>query len=145
MEDLANYNPSHIIEQLQFGPLIPNMNNTLEHISEMVDSPSHMLYNVKIVPTLYKDLYGNRVSTYQYSYTHHYHKLAKDERNEVLKPGIHFKYDFSPIRLEIEEYRYTIIEFITSVCAILGGLYTVFSIFDSFFYQSKEFIMKKIE
>lgn len=145
MEQLNRYNPSHFISKLYFGPIIPNMNNTLEGVNEIIDGPGHMLYFVKIVPTVYKDIDGNMISTFQYSYTHHYHKLQTDSRNELLKPGIFFKYEFSPIRLEIEEYRYTIIEFITSICAILGGLYTVFSLVDSFFYESKEFIMKKMD
>ena len=40
-------------------------------------------------------------------------------------PGIHFFYDFYPIMVEYAEKKPTLLQFLTSVCAIVGGIFTV--------------------
>lgn len=38
---------------------------------------------------------------------------------------VSFAYTFSPIMFRIEEYRKGLLQFLTSVCAIVGGVFTV--------------------
>lgn len=38
---------------------------------------------------------------------------------------VSFAYSFSPIMFRIEEYRKGLLQFLTSVCAIVGGVFTV--------------------
>lgn len=39
--------------------------------------------------------------------------------------GIHFFYDFYPIMVEYAEKKTSFLQFLTSVCAIVGGIFTV--------------------
>lgn len=43
----------------------------------------------------------------------------------IHPPVVSFSYTFSPIMFRIEEYRKGLLQFLTSVCAIVGGVFTV--------------------
>lgn len=45
----------------------------------------------------------------------------------------------------ISENRSSFLHFITSVCAIVGGVFTVSGIVDAFIYQGEKIIRKKLE
>lgn len=45
-------------------------------------------------------------------------------------PGVFFNYDLSPIRVRIEERRRSFLHFLTRVCAIVGGIFTVMGVVD---------------
>jgi len=45
-------------------------------------------------------------------------------------------YDLSPIMVKYSEIRRSFAHFITGVCAIVGGVFTVAGIIDSFIYHS---------
>jgi endoplasmic reticulum-Golgi intermediate compartment protein 3 len=46
-------------------------------------------------------------------------------------PGVWFFYEVSPIHAVFEETRRSALEFISSVCAILGGVFTILGVMDS--------------
>jgi hypothetical protein len=43
----------------------------------------------------------------------------------LLSLGVHFFYDFYPIAVEYSEKKASFFQFLTSVCAIIGGVFTV--------------------
>jgi hypothetical protein len=47
--------------------------------------------------------------------------------------------------VELRERRHSVLHFVTSVCAIVGGLFTVSGIVDATVYHSHKAIKKKIE
>jgi hypothetical protein len=54
-------------------------------------------------------------------------------------PGIYFFYDVSPLHVEITEgYRKGWIAFLTSVCAIIGGVVTFMGLVDQYLFNTKQ-------
>ena len=60
-------------------------------------------------------------------------------------PGVFFFYDLSPIKVKLAEERTSFLHFVTSVCAIVGGLFSVSGIVDASVYHGHKAIKKKIE
>lgn len=96
-------------------------------------------YFVNVVPSKYVHLNGRAVTTYQYSVTEHESKTARNGR--VSFPGVIFSYDFSPIAVEYVESKPSILHFLTSTSAIVGGVFAVARMIDSAIYS----VSKKID
>ena len=65
--------------------------------------------------------------------------------NSAGLPGVFFFYDISPIKVSYTESKLTFLNFLTSVCAIVGGVFTVSGIVDSFVYHGHKAIKKKMD
>ncbi len=100
-------------------------------------------YFIKVVPTTYESLNGNVLNTNQYSVTEHF-KPLKGENAHGL-PGVFFMYELSPIMVKFSETRKSFAHFLTSLCAIVGGVFTVAGMVDSVLYQSMRSLQKKID
>jgi len=139
----------HVIHELTFGDSIkgfrqiPNrkafhplrrFNNT-----NRPERSSHD-YLLKIVPTIYEDLRKNR--RYPYQFTFFYREFVKQQPGVV--PAIWFRYDIMPITVKYSERRQKFYTFITSICAVVGGSFTVASILDSLIFTASQ-IFKKFE
>ena len=59
-----------------------------------------------------------------------------------VHPGIFFKYDFSPLLIELRETRQPFTAFITSMCAILGGVLTCSGCINTCTYHTAQEIKK---
>ncbi|CAF3596119.1 unnamed protein product [Rotaria sp. Silwood1] len=59
-------------------------------------------------------------------------------------PTIWFRYDIMPITVKYTEHRQKLYTFITSICAVVGGSFTVASIIDSLVFSTRE-LFKKFE
>lgn len=94
-------------------------------------------YVMKIVPTTYEDIGGNTLIAYQYTYA-----FRSYVRGRV--PALWFRYDLNPIAVKYHETRPPLYHFLTTVCAIVGGTFTVAGIIDSLIFSSME-IFKKFE
>ena len=62
-----------------------------------------------------------------------------------LAPGVFFIYDLSPMLVRLTEYRRSFAHFLTNVCAIVGGVFTVAGMLDGMLYHSGRVLKKKIE
>lgn len=82
-----------------------------------------------------KDFFRNRITE-----THHIRPL---QEMSSLMPGVYFVYDFSPLRSVITETHLPFFELCTSLCAILGGVFTVMGMVDSFFYSLGKQVQRK--
>lgn len=49
------------------------------------------------------------------------------------------------LQVKISETKSSFLHFVTNVCAIVGGVFTVSGIIDAFIYQSEKLIRKKLE
>lgn len=97
----------------------------------------------KVVPTIYTDVSKKVIHTNQLSITEHFHAPhALSDRN---LPGVFFFYDLSPIKVNIREYRESLVHFLTNVCAIVGGVFTVSGIVDGLLYHGHNVLRKKME
>lgn len=56
--------------------------------------------------------------------------------------GVFVKYEFAPVKMVMVESRRTFLQFITSVCAIVGGIFTVAGMLDGCLYTSQRALKK---
>lgn len=108
-------------------------------------SGAMMFHNyIKIVPTTYVKADGSFLQTNQFSVTRHQRQI-KMFAGETKMPGIFFSYELSPLMVKFTEKVKSFGHFATNVCAIVGGVFTVAGLVDSFLYHSLRAIQKKIE
>lgn len=91
-------------------------------------------YFLKIVPTTYEYLDGRVINnTYQYSVT----KSAKliSGANTQSLPGVFISYELGPIMIKFIEKSKSFSHFLTSICAIIGGLFTIAGMLDGFTFR----------
>ncbi|EDV23295.1 uncharacterized protein TRIADDRAFT_37998 [Trichoplax adhaerens] len=137
------FNTSHTIHKLSFGEEFPGIINPLDGHRMSSDQDSAMYqYFIKVVPTVYKKLKGEEVKSNQYSVTKHL-KYIKLSMGEQGLPGVFISYELSPMIIRYAERRKSFAHFLTGVCAIIGGVFTVASLIDAMVYHSAK--MLKIE
>ena len=100
-------------------------------------------YFVKVVPTVYSHLNEQIILSNQFSVTEH--SRSGDSGRVQALPGVFFFYDLSPIKVTFTERHVSFLHFLTNVCAIVGGVFTVSGIIDSFVYHGQRAITKKRE
>lgn len=136
------YNISHKINKLAFGHYFPGAVNPLDGVKWIQETPNGTYqYFLKVVPTIYTNIRGHKVHSNQYSVTEHF-KIAEVGHLRSL-PGVFFHYDFSPIKVTLKEERVPFLHFVTHICAIIGGIFTIAGIIDSFIYHGQRAMKKK--
>ena len=157
MHDIASlpeivFNMSHTVNRLSFGEDFPGVVNPLDSVTKvselelkpgLVDSASMFQYFLKVVPTSYTNISGKRILTNQFSVTENERVLQQVNANGL--PGVFFFYDISPLKVIYKEEKSSFLHFLTSVCAIVGGVFTVSGIVDSFVYHGHRALKKKME
>jgi len=133
--DSHKYNVSHVIHTLSFGIHYPRRVNPLDGSKSILTNGSGVFqYFIKVVPTTYKYTNGAVIDSCQYSVTEQF-KSAHDPSKGFVLPGVFFIYDISPIMVKFTEKRQSFTYFLTSLCAIVGGVFTVAGIIDSLVYS----------
>ena len=120
------------MNSLSFGPAFPERDSPLDGVSRAVskEQGSGMFqYYTQVVPTQYRRLGGETIESNQYAVTEHYRKIAPNSHRWL--PGVFFFYDISSIKVNRAEERKGFGQFLTSVCAIVGGVFTVMGMVDS--------------
>ncbi|KAG8993080.1 hypothetical protein FRB94_002678 [Tulasnella sp. JGI-2019a] len=114
-------------------------------------------YFLKVVATRYSFLDRSFASTYQYSVTTYERDLAiggaagKNAQGLMTShgilgiPGVFINYEISPMVVDHHERRQSFAHFLTSMCAIVGGVLTVASILDSAMFRGQKIIKKKAD
>ncbi|KAJ3602366.1 hypothetical protein NHX12_030124 [Muraenolepis orangiensis] len=142
---LDNINMTHLIKHLSFGKDYPGIVNPLDETDVSAPQASMMYqYFVKIVPTIYMKTDGEVVKTNQFSVTRH-EKVANGLIGDQGLPGVFVLYELSPMMVKFTEKHRSFTHFLTGVCAIIGGVFTVAGLIDSLIYHSAKAIQKKIE
>ncbi|GMH16384.1 hypothetical protein Nepgr_018225 [Nepenthes gracilis] len=135
-----DYNISHQINKLAFGEYFPGIINPLDGVQWLQEAPSGMYqYFVKVVPTVYTNVKDRTIVSNQFSVTEHF----RESQSGRYVPGVFFFYDFSPIKVTFTEERMSFLHFVTNICAIIGGTFTVSGIIDSAVYHGHKAIRKK--
>ncbi|KAG0471663.1 hypothetical protein HPP92_016209 [Vanilla planifolia] len=139
-----SFNVSHQVNKLAFGDYFPGVVNPLDGIQWVQHAPYGMYqYFIKVVPSVYNNINGQTIHSNQFSVTEHF-RTDEVGRIQAL-PGVFFFYDLSPIKVTVKEDHVPFLHFLTNVCAIVGGVFTVSGILDSFVYHSQKAIKKKME
>jgi hypothetical protein len=78
----------------------------------------------------------------QYAVTEHHQKPIENQRS---LPGVYFFYDLSPIMVQVKESRRSFFHFLTQLCAIIGGVFTVAGIVDRMVHATVQHVGKRAE
>nr|XP_022913678.1 endoplasmic reticulum-Golgi intermediate compartment protein 3 [Onthophagus taurus] len=142
----TSFNTTHKIKHLSFGTSIDSeTHNPLKDTLAIAEEGATMFqYHIKIVPTAYVKKSGDRIYSNQFSVTRH-KKVVSILSGESGMPGAFFQYELSPLMVKFTETERSLGHFLTNVCAIIGGVYTVAGLIDSFLYHSVKLIKRKIE
>lgn len=127
---LKKWNVTHVVNELSFGDPVPGRKNPLDGKSKVLMKGTGMYqYYAKVVPTdyIYRD--GSHIETNQYSVTDHFRRITSAHARGL--PGVFVFYDLSPIKVKIVEEGSRLSGFLTSICGIFGGIFTVMSLLDS--------------
>ncbi|XP_044774892.1 endoplasmic reticulum-Golgi intermediate compartment protein 3 isoform X2 [Neomonachus schauinslandi] len=142
---LDNINMTHHIRHLSFGEDYPGIVNPLDRTNVTAPQASMMFqYFVKVVPTVYMKVDGEVLRTNQFSVTRH-EKVANGLMGDQGLPGVFVLYELSPMMVKLTEKHRSFTHFLTGVCAIIGGMFTVAGLIDSLIYHSARAIQKKID
>ncbi|KAI9224497.1 endoplasmic reticulum-golgi intermediate compartment protein 3 [Blastocladiella britannica] len=138
---------THHIHQLTFGPVAKGISNPLDDVQLMqLNGDSHLVqYFIKVVGTEFRYLNGSTVSTNQFSVTEHARDVAGPGGIGLTAlPGIFFNYEISPMRVVQTEAKKSVTYFLTSVCAVVGGVVTVAGMVDAAVYRTERAWKKKV-
>jgi hypothetical protein len=126
--DAEDYNTSHYIKHLTFGDTYPGQQNPLDGRTQIVDGHKSATgvyqYFVKVVPTVFRDTWGNEKRTNDFAFTEKFTPVgeAKDAKHDEhhahhghghrhpqyisALPGVFFVYEMSPFLVVKETERY---------------------------------------
>ncbi|KYQ91939.1 DUF1692 family protein [Tieghemostelium lacteum] len=122
---LAHFNITHHIHKFSFGNDVHGLVNPLEGNHIRVNGLGQQIYYIQVVPTLYQSN-GYQLETNQYSYNYEFRPVNSFQIARI--PGIYFKYDMSPLMIEVNQSSKPFVELVTSICAIGGGMYVAFGL-----------------
>ncbi|KAG8517818.1 Endoplasmic reticulum-Golgi intermediate compartment protein 3 [Galemys pyrenaicus] len=143
--EVNKINMTHYIRHLSFGEDYPGIVNPLDRTNVIAPQASMMFqYFVKVVPTVYMKVDGEVLRTNQFSVTRH-EKVANGLMGDQGLPGVFVLYELSPMMVKLTEKHRSFTHFLTGVCAIIGGMFTVAGLIDSLIYHSARAIQKKID
>mmetsp|Transcript_28622 Transcript_28622/g.46050 ORF Transcript_28622/g.46050 Transcript_28622/m.46050 type:complete len:347 (+) Transcript_28622:126-1166(+) len=156
-QETRKINVSHIINHISFGTdrdidyVQTNYKGTghvtpLDGVSAIVGEKKEgggidsaiFEYYTKVVPTTYRPLDKDQLSVYQFT--------ANSNRivNQQM-PSLYLRYDFSPVTVLYTEQRESTSHFLVQICAVIGGVFTVAGLLDSFIHKSIVAIAKKAQ
>lgn len=155
--DHMTMNMSHIVHHLYFGTKpTPRRQRALEalHPLGLTDDWADKLRGTNYISTTGRATFehymqvvlttivprGSAANRYDaYEYTVHSHTFDTESIPEAK-----FTYDTSPVQIVVTEQRKKLYHFVTTTCAIVGGVFTVAGIVDALLHQSLR-IAKKME
>lgn len=150
--NLYRLNVAHTINHLSFGESgdaahtgwsaesdLPVAVGALNGKTYAMEEGATIRYYTKVVPTTLISLDGR--STFSHQYTAN----ANVYRAEMQMAAVWLQYELSPITVELTEYRSPVTHFLVSVCAVVGGIFTVMGLVDGVVHQTYINVLKKIQ
>jgi len=154
-------NSSHTVHELWFGEPVARYQRTrMPHSDQMelLSPTSHRLDGVpflakhpgvsqvhylKVVTKMLKHA-DSTSDLLAYKYTVHSNMYdQREEGGPGSEPTIDFKYDLSPISIVVQEERMPMYKFVTSSCAIIGGVFTVIGLLENIIHVTGQQFSKK--
>ena len=96
-------------------------------------------YFFDIIPTIYSNHHYQDTKTYQM--TAHMDHLST---HPTQMPAVYFRYQLSPITVKFTKRRKGLSHFLTYVCAIIGGVFTVAGLLNSLLQSSVKAFQKNV-
>eukprot|EP00316_Scyphosphaera_apsteinii_P008295 CAMPEP_0119342954 /NCGR_PEP_ID=MMETSP1333-20130426/105824_1 /TAXON_ID=418940 /ORGANISM="Scyphosphaera apsteinii, Strain RCC1455" /LENGTH=453 /DNA_ID=CAMNT_0007355283 /DNA_START=60 /DNA_END=1421 /DNA_ORIENTATION=+ len=145
-------NMSHHVSMMTFGRalsptmfrLLPedvaNAHNVLANTSHIATGQNTTLeHYLKVVHTTYELRSRRQLDTYQYTAN------SNNYQDGGSLPAAVFSYDMSPMQVVVKEEKKSFASFLTQICAIIGGVFTVTGLIDGLVYHGSNTIRKKME
>jgi len=133
MDTYESFNVSHTVNKFRFGSEYPGGVYQLDGQTRNVEDTYGMYqYYISVVPTTYQYLMGNTLQTFQFSVTEHMRHVNPGGGRGL--PGVFFFYEMSPLHVDTTEQYPGWIRFFTSICAIVGGVFTFMGMADKWIY-----------
>ncbi|KAG2071369.1 endoplasmic reticulum-derived transport vesicle ERV46 [Suillus decipiens] len=122
--------------------------NPLDGVEAKTTKAAYMYqYFLKVVSTQFRTLDGKTINAHQYSSTQFERDLTEPNEGENKQgvftrhgvpgsPGAYFNFEISPILIVHSETRQSFAHFLTSTCAIVGGVLTVAALLDSILFAT---------
>ncbi|KAL3851238.1 hypothetical protein ACJIZ3_013120 [Penstemon smallii] len=155
--DASQMNMSHVISHFSFGKKISprvmsDMKRLLPHLGGSHDRLNGLSYisnpsdsNANVTIEHYLQVVKTEVMTRSYKLVEEYEYTAHSSLAHSLHiPVAKFHFEPSAMQVLISENSKSFAHFITNVCAIIGGVFTVAGILDSILHHSIK-MMKKVE
>jgi len=151
--DFSSVNTSHLIDHLSFGLELTSVERSYlpesvrsqlasldakEFIAELAHETKE--HHVNIMPTSFAVRgagWMDELDTFQFTTTSH-------GRTRDTLPSLIISYDVSPIQAHISENRKPLTDFLVSLCAIVGGAFSLFGIVDGLMFAGSREIRKKL-
>jgi thiol-disulfide isomerase/thioredoxin len=145
-------NTTHAVHHFSFGDLPPRRKSGLlqgayDAANRLGDTywvttganHTHEHY-VKVVSVVYEGTVAEKMDWNTYRYTVNSHEYKDD----IDYAGAKFTYDLSPMTVSYSQQSMPFYHLITSLCAILGGIFTVLGLLDSALFRGyKSVVVKK--
>lgn len=142
----APINTQHIIHHLSFGSTdVRTLWQTaafhpLDGTSQRDAVPQVYTYYLDVVPTTYEGVFS---STETYQFTANMNKFPSPTGNANYPSVCAFNYQISAISVRYSSGRVSFTHFLTYVCAIIGGVFTVAGLLSRFINSSTAQIQKR--
>ena len=132
---------SHKINELFFGEKVREIDPMKEiSVDLSVNDKSNYSYFLKLVPIQLIYRKGEKINGFQVSITRHQRKVTQ---NNI--PAVNFNYDFSAMTIYKTQRRKPFTSFITGLCAIVGGIYTIAALTDSLLFRAQRTLFTKTQ
>lgn len=97
----------------------------------MHEQATTLKHYMKVVRTRRQPIGGVRIDSYDHSnFYNEYHDQHKLTPSDRLAPNALFSYDVSPFRVVHQQSSESFGSYLTQLCAVVGGVFTVFGILD---------------
>ncbi|XP_043659054.1 endoplasmic reticulum-Golgi intermediate compartment protein 2 [Drosophila teissieri] len=118
----ANF--THRINRLSFGQYSGRIVQPLEGDEIVIhEEATTVQYFLKVVPTEIHQTFTT-INAFQYAVTENVRKLDS-ERNSYGSPGIYFKYDWSALKIMVDNDRDHLVTFAIRLCSIISGIIVI--------------------
>merc|ERR1712037_384872 len=108
-----------------------------EHVA--VGQNTTLEHYLKVVRTTYSFQKDRRLDMYQYTAN------GNNYQDGDSLPAAVFSYDISPMQVLIAEESESFAIFLTQICAIIGGVFTVTGLLDGIVYHGSATLKRKME
>ena len=145
-------NLSHHVNSMSFGKalsapqlrLLPrdveigyNGLGSTDHLA--IGHNTSLEHYLKVVHTSYEVSSKKTIETFQYTVSNNHYQ----DGNSL--PSAVFSYDISPMQVVVREERKSFASFLTQLCAIIGGVFTVTGLVDGAVFHTGNSLRKKME
>ena len=145
-------NMSHHVSSMSFGkaltaPMLRMLPTDVERGYDGLSHTDHLAigqntsleHYLKVVHTSYEVSPQRMIDTFQYTVNNNHYQDGDS------LPSAVFFYDISPMQVVVREERKTFAAFLTQICAIIGGVFTVTGLLDALVFHTSNSLRKKME